>query len=131
MAVVHKMFIEHLNVEGERTRNQNLKILLDAIQGTIDHAVNNNLGRLGSIAFDAAEYEDNEFNEDLTEKKFNQIVLELMLSDTSSEAEYQLFADTVINQSQQLLWIGQYAQFLDILKVFENNQALQRFIKKP
>lgn len=70
---------------------------------------------------------DNEFNEDLTEKRFNQIILELMSSETPSEAEYQLFADTVKDQSQQLLWIGQYAQIMDILKVLEVNKALYRF----
>jgi hypothetical protein len=70
---------------------------------------------------------DNEFNEDLTEKKFNQIILELMLSETPSEDEYQLFADTVKDQSQQLLWIGQYVQILDILEVLELNKGQHRF----
>ena len=68
-----------------------------------------------------------EFNEDLTEKSFNQIILELMSSETPSEAEYQLFADTIKDQSQQLLWIGQYGQVLDILKVLEVNKAPYRF----
>lgn len=84
--------------------------------------------------FDAADLKtsyliefDNEFNEDLTEKRFNQIILELMSYETLSEAEYQLFADTVKDQSQQLLWIGQYGQILDILKVLEVNKALYRF----
>jgi hypothetical protein len=86
------------------------------------------------LDFDAADLKtsqliefDNEFNEDLTEKRFNQIILELMSSETPSEAEYQRFADTVKDQSQQLLWIGQYGQILDILKVLEVNKALYRF----
>ena len=86
------------------------------------------------VDFDAADLKtsqliefDYEFNEDLTEKSFNQIILELMSSETPTEAEYQLFADTIKDQSQQLLWIGQYGQILDILKVLEVNKAFYRF----
>ncbi len=72
---------------------------------------------------------DNEFNEDIAEKRFNQIILELMSSEipSESEVEYQLLADKVKDQSQQLLWIGQYGQILDILRVLEVNKALYRF----
>ena len=86
------------------------------------------------VDFDAADLKtsqliefDYEFNEDLTEKSFNQIILELMSSEIPAEAEYQLFADTIKDQSQQLLWIGQYGQILDILKVLEANKAFYRF----
>jgi hypothetical protein len=50
-----------------------------------------------------------------------------MSSESPPEAEYQFYADTVKSQSPQLLWIGQYGQFLDILKVLEANKARQRF----
>ena len=86
------------------------------------------------VAFDAADLKtsqliefDNEFNEDLTEKRFNQVILELMSSEIPTEADYQVFADIVREQSQQLLWIGQYGQILDIFKVLEMNKALYRF----
>jgi hypothetical protein len=86
------------------------------------------------VNFDAADFKtsqliefDNEFNEDLTEKRFNQIILELMSSEIPSEEEYRLFAGIVKDQSYQLLWIGQYGQILDILKVLEVNKALRRF----
>lgn len=86
------------------------------------------------VDFDAADLKtsqliefDNEFNEDLIAKRFNRIILELMSSETASEAEYLLFADMVKDQSQQLLWIGEYGQILDMLQVLEVNKALYRF----
>jgi len=70
---------------------------------------------------------ENEFNEDLIQKRFNQIILEMMYSETVSEEEYQSFVNITKEQSEQLLWIGQFGQFLEILKVIELNKALFRF----
>ena len=70
---------------------------------------------------------ESEFNEDLTEMRFNQIILELMSSETVSEEEYQSFVNIVKEQTEQLLWIGQYENILDTLKVIEINKALYRF----
>jgi len=86
------------------------------------------------VGFDATDLKtsqliefDNEFNEDLIEKRFNQITLELMSSEIPSEEEYALFADMVKDQAKQLLWIGEYGQILDILRVLKVNKALHRF----
>ena len=70
---------------------------------------------------------ENEFNEDLMEKRFNQIILEMMQSDMVSKEEYQSFIDIIKEQTEPLLWVGQFDQFLEILKVIELNKALYRF----
>lgn len=71
---------------------------------------------------------DNEFNEDLVEKRFIQLILEMMYSETVSEQEYQLFMNILKEQTEQLLWIGQFGQFVEILKAIELNKALYRFV---
>lgn len=70
---------------------------------------------------------ENEFHDDLIEKRFNQIILELISSDTVSEETYRSFVNIIKEQSEQLLWIGQYVQVLDILKVFELNKASYKY----
>jgi hypothetical protein len=70
---------------------------------------------------------ENEFNEDLMEKRFNQIILEMMQSETVSKEEYQSFINIIKEQTEALLWVGQFEQFLEILKVIELNIALYRF----
>jgi hypothetical protein len=70
---------------------------------------------------------DNEFNEELTEKKFHQVILELMVGEISSETDYQLFADTLKEQSQRLLWTGQYEQLLVVLRTLESNIQKNHF----
>jgi len=70
---------------------------------------------------------ENEFNEDLMEKRFNQIILEMMQSEIVSEEEYQSFINIIKGQTESLLWVGQFDQFLEILKVIELNIALYRF----
>jgi hypothetical protein len=86
------------------------------------------------LNFDAAQLRtshlmefETEFYDDLIEKKFNQIILELMSSETVSEEEYQSFVNIIKGQTEQLLWIGQYGQILDMLKVIELNKALHKF----
>ncbi|NWF76792.1 MAG: HEAT repeat domain-containing protein [Nitrospirae bacterium] len=70
----------------------------------------------------------NEFNEDLIEKRFIQLILEMMYSETVSEQEYQSFMNILKEQTEQLLWIGQFGQFFEILKAIELNKALYRFV---
>jgi hypothetical protein len=70
---------------------------------------------------------ENEFNEDLIEKRFSQIILEMMYSETVSEEEYLSLVNIIKEKTEQLLWIGQFGQFLEILKVIELNKALYRF----
>ncbi|MBE0426628.1 MAG: HEAT repeat domain-containing protein [Nitrospirae bacterium] len=86
------------------------------------------------LDFDASELKtshimefENEFKDDLIEKRFYQIILELMLSETVSEAEYRSFANIIKKQTEQLLWIGQYGQILDALKIIESNKTQNRF----
>ena len=86
------------------------------------------------LNFDAAQLRtshlmefETEFYDDLIEKKFNQIILELMSSETVSKEEYQSFVNIIKGQTEQLLWIGQYGQILDMLKVIELNKALHKF----
>jgi len=86
------------------------------------------------LNFDAAQLRtshlmefETEFYDDLIEKRFNQIILELMSSETVSEEEYQSFVNIIKGQTEQLLWIGQYGQILDTLKVIELNKALHIF----
>jgi hypothetical protein len=80
------------------------------------------------VSFDASELKtshlidfDNEFNEDLMEKRSNQIILNLMSSDIISEENYRSFADVIKEQSRQLLWIGHYEQVLQGLQILEAN----------
>jgi len=70
---------------------------------------------------------ENEFNEDLMEKRFNQIILEMMQFEIVSKEEYQSFINIIKEQTESLLWVGQFDQFLEILKVIELNKALYRF----
>jgi len=86
------------------------------------------------LNFDAAQLRtshlmefETEFYDDLIEKRFNQIILELMSSETVSEEEYQAFVNIIKGQTEQLLWIGQYGQILDTLKIIELNKALHKF----
>jgi hypothetical protein len=86
------------------------------------------------LNFDAAQLRtshlmefETEFYDDIIEKRFNQIILELMSSETVSEEEYQSFVNIIKGQTEQLLWIGQYGQILDTLKVIELNKALHKF----
>ena len=132
------IYLEEDLIEDEEFLPSHLTELFSS-DNTNEHAqtsvAGNDLQEIQNLVdFDAADLKtsqliefENEFNEDLTEKRFNQIILELMSSETPSEEEYQRFADIVKDQSQQLLWIGQYGQILDILKVLEVNKALYRF----
>ena len=70
---------------------------------------------------------ENELNEEITEKRFLQIILELMISRTVSEDNYQVYVNKIREQSQQLLSIGQYKQLLDVLKILELNKKQDRF----
>jgi len=70
---------------------------------------------------------ESEFNDDLVEKKFNQIMLELMVSPTVARKEYQEIVSLVQGQSEQLLWIGEYGQILMLLNLLESNKAQDRF----
>jgi hypothetical protein len=86
------------------------------------------------LEFDASELQtsqfmefENEFNEELTEKRFHQIILELMVSKTVSAEDYQVCINRMKEQSQQLLWTGQYGLLLDALKILESNRKLDRF----
>jgi hypothetical protein len=86
------------------------------------------------LAFDASELKtsqlmefENEFNEEFTEKRFHQIILELMVSRTVSADDYQACVNSIREQAQQLLWMGQYAQLLDALKILALNKKENRF----
>ena len=86
------------------------------------------------LEFDASELRtsefmefENELNEEITEKRFLQIILELMISRTVSEDNYQVYVNKIREQSQQLLSIGQYKQLLDVLKILELNKKQDRF----
>jgi len=70
---------------------------------------------------------ENEFNEELTEKRFLQILLELMVSRTVTEDNYKAYVKKIREQSQQLLSIGQYKQLLDVLRILELNKKQRRF----
>jgi len=86
------------------------------------------------LAFDASELKtsqlmefENEFNEEFTEKRFHQIILELMVSRTVSADDYQVCVNSIREQAQQLLWMGQYGQLLDALKILALNKKENRF----
>jgi len=86
------------------------------------------------LAFDASELKtsqlmefENEFNEEFTEKRFHQIILELMVSRTVSADDYQVCVNSIREQAPKLLWMGQYAQLLDALKIFALNMKENRF----
>jgi HEAT repeat protein len=86
------------------------------------------------LAFDASELKtsqlmefENEFNEEFTDKRFHQIILELMVSRTVSADDYQACVNSIREQAQQLLWMGQYGQLLDALKILALNKKENRF----
>jgi hypothetical protein len=86
------------------------------------------------LEFDASEIRasqfmefENEFNDELTEQRYHQIILELMVSRTVSADDYQVCLNSTREQSHQLLWIGQYEQLLDALKILELNKQQDRF----
>ncbi len=70
---------------------------------------------------------DNEFNEDLIEKRFNQVVLVLMSSEIITAEDYQSLVSITKEQVTQFLWIGQYRQILDLFKIIEKNKAMHKF----
>jgi hypothetical protein len=70
---------------------------------------------------------DNEFNEDLVEKRFNRIIIEMMNSETISEEEYRSFLNILREQAEQLLCIGEFDQISDIIRAIESNRAGFRF----
>jgi len=87
------------------------------------------------VDFDAADLKasqliefDNEFNEDLTEKRFNQVILELLSSETITAEDYQSLVSITKEQATQFLWTGQYTQILYLFKVIEINKAMCNFL---
>jgi HEAT repeat protein len=62
---------------------------------------------------------EKQYSDAIIEKNFNQIILELMVSEIISEEEYTTFVAIVKEQLEQFLWTGQYKQILKTLKVFE------------
>jgi hypothetical protein len=109
-----ELFSEEKPQEGGETIN------LQEIQALLDY----DASELKTSQF--IEFE-NEFNEELTEKRFHQIILELMVSRTVSADDYQVCVNKMREQSQQLLWTGQYGMLLDMLKIIESNKEQNRF----
>lgn len=70
---------------------------------------------------------DNEFNENLMEKRFNQVVLELMSSERITAEDYQSFVSITKEQAIQFLWTGQYTQILALFKIIEINKTMNKF----
>lgn len=70
---------------------------------------------------------ENEFNEELTEKRFLQILFELMVSRTVTGDNYKAYVKKIREQSQQLLSIGQYKQLLDVFRILELHKKQNRF----
>ncbi|MDQ7788221.1 MAG: HEAT repeat domain-containing protein [Thermodesulfovibrionales bacterium] len=70
---------------------------------------------------------EHEFIDELIDQRFNQIILELLRSETLSEIEYRSLVNIMRQQTEHLLWLGQFGQFVEILKILEINQALHRF----
>lgn len=70
---------------------------------------------------------EHEFFDELIDQRFNQIILELLRSEIVSEIEYRSLVNIMRKQTEQLLWLGQFGQFVEILKILEMNKALHRF----
>ncbi|MEW6584984.1 MAG: HEAT repeat domain-containing protein [Nitrospirota bacterium] len=68
-----------------------------------------------------------DFEDDVIERDFNGVILELLVSDLISEEEYGSFVSIVREQTDQFLWTGQYGQILRALEVFEKNSSGNRF----
>jgi histone H3/H4 len=65
---------------------------------------------------------DSEFNDDLAEKRFNLILIEMIGYENVSEEEYRSFLNILREQSEQFLCIGEFGQILDILGAIELNR---------
>lgn len=70
---------------------------------------------------------EHEFSDERIDQRFNQIILELLRSDTLSETEYRTLVNLIRRQTEQLLWLGQFGQFFEILKILEMHKALYTF----
>ncbi len=70
---------------------------------------------------------DNEFNEDLIEKRFNQVILVLMSSETITAEDYQSLVSITKEQATRFLYTGQYTQILALFKIIEINKAMYKF----
>ena len=68
-----------------------------------------------------------ECDDDIIDKVYNLVVVELMISDLISEEEYRLFINTLKEQTSQLMWTGQYGQVLQILLLFQHNIKKNKF----
>lgn len=63
---------------------------------------------------------ENEFNEELIDRKFNQIVIDLMSSSLLSEKDYYILIDILKNQTEHMLWTGQYELIQQAIEVVES-----------
>jgi len=132
------IYLDEEQMEDEEFLPSNLAELFNndtAIKDTEISVTGKDLEEIQNLLnFDAAQLRtshlmefETEFYDDLIEKRFNQIILELMSSETVSEEEYKSFVNIIKGQTEQLLWIGQYGQILDMLKVIELNKTLHKF----
>lgn len=93
------------NKSKEATKNIELKPLMDYDS--------NGLKTSQLIDF------ENEFNEELIDRKFNQIVIDLMSSSLLSEKDYYILVDILKNQTEHMLWTGQYELIQQAIEVIE------------
>jgi HEAT repeat protein len=68
-----------------------------------------------------------DYTDEALETKFNQTLLELIVTDIVSEEEFVLFADMIKDHIKQYIWTGQYQQILKIIQVTTSHVRQNRF----
>ncbi len=64
----------------------------------------------------------NEFSEDIIDRRFNQIVIDLMSSSLISERDYSTLIDILKNQTEHMLWTGEYKLIQDAIETIKSNR---------
>jgi HEAT repeat protein len=108
------------------------KIISDPFETTESDTYQEEIQKL--LEFDASEMVSiklhrlkEECDDDYTEKIYNSIILELMLSDIVSLEEYRKFIEYLNEQTAQCMWTGQYGQVLQIIKLLRSNVERDKF----
>lgn len=65
---------------------------------------------------------ENEFSEDIVDRRFNQIVIDLMSSSLISEKDYPTLIDILRNQTEYMLWTGEYKLMQHAIEVIKSNR---------
>ncbi len=64
----------------------------------------------------------NEFSEDIIDRRFNQIVIDLMSSSLISERDYSTLIDILKNQTEHMLWTGEYKLIQNAIETIKSNR---------